>query len=130
MVGPPLTEPNFEVVDCQGRPIRVETSAEVIAKKMWHRGSEAKARDLFDLCAVATFEPEAIDIALPHRERHAAAFLRRLEDRAEATELEFDMIQSRSFQMSFWEGLTLAHTILAPILPPKEAGKHREDRSK
>ncbi|WP_354328573.1 MULTISPECIES: hypothetical protein [Variovorax] len=31
---------------------------------MWHRGNEAKARDLFDLCAVATFETEAIDIAL------------------------------------------------------------------
>jgi len=130
VVGAPLTEPNFEIVDYKGRAIRVETSAEVIAKKMWHRGNEAKARDLFDLCAVATFEPDAIDIALPHMERHAAAFLKRLEDRAEATELEFDMIESRSFQMPFWECLTLAHTILAPVLSPNEGAKPRENRSK
>ncbi|MDP9877632.1 hypothetical protein J2W25_001938 [Variovorax boronicumulans] len=49
VVGVPLTAPNFEVVEYERRPIRVETSAEIIAKKMWHRGDQAKARDRFDL---------------------------------------------------------------------------------
>jgi hypothetical protein len=52
VVGAPLTDPNVEIVEFEGRPIRVETSAEIIAKKMWHRGDQAKARDLFDLCSV------------------------------------------------------------------------------
>lgn len=42
VVGAPLTVPNFEIVEYEGRPIRMETSAEVIAKKMWHRGDQAK----------------------------------------------------------------------------------------
>jgi predicted nucleotidyltransferase component of viral defense system len=114
VVGAPLTEPNFEIADFDGRPIRVETSAEIIAKKMWHRGDQAKARDLFDLCAVATFEPEAIEVALPHMERYAASFLKRLDESAEVAEIEFKRIEARSFQKPFWECLTLAHAILAP----------------
>lgn len=117
VVGAPLTAPHFELVDYQGRPIRVETSAEILAKKMWHRGDHAKVRDLFDLCTVATFEPEAIDAALPHMGRHAAAFLQRLDARADAAELEFDLIEARAFRKSFWECLALAHAILEPLVP-------------
>ena len=117
VVGAPLTAPHFELVDYEGRPIRVETSAEIVAKKMWHRGDQAKVRDLFDLCAVATFEPEAIDAALAHMERHAAAFLQRLDARADAAEREFDLIEARSFRKSFWECLALAHAILEPLVP-------------
>ncbi|WP_265300749.1 nucleotidyl transferase AbiEii/AbiGii toxin family protein [Verminephrobacter eiseniae] len=115
VVGAPLTAPNFEIVEYERRPIRVETSAEIIAKKMWHRGDQAKARDLFDLCAVATFEPDAIEVARPFMRRHAAAFLRRLDARAEMAELEFDEIEASSFRMSFRECLVLAHTILDPL---------------
>jgi predicted nucleotidyltransferase component of viral defense system len=115
VVGAPLTVPNHEIVEYEGRPIRVETSAEIIAKKMWHRGDQAKARDLFDLCAVATLEPEAIEVALPFMRRHAAAFLQRLDARAEMAETEFEQIDARSFRMSFWECLVLAHTILDPL---------------
>lgn len=115
VVGAPLTAPNFEIVEYERRPIRVETSAEIIAKKMWHRGDQAKVRDLFDLCAVATFEPDAIEVARPFMRRHAAAFLRRLDARAEMAELEFDEIEASSFRMSFRECLVLAHTILDPL---------------
>jgi predicted nucleotidyltransferase component of viral defense system len=128
VVGAPLTEPNFEIVDYEGRPVRVETSAEIIAKKMWHRGDQAKARDLFDLCAVATFEPEAIEVALAHMERYAAAFLKRLDESAEVAEIEFKRIEARSFQMPFWECLTLAHAILDPMIPIEEEGAPGEGR--
>jgi hypothetical protein len=43
-----------------GRRIRVETSAEIIAKKIWHRGAEFTARDLFDFALVAEREPEEL----------------------------------------------------------------------
>lgn len=111
----PLTSPNFELVEYNCHPIRVETSAEIIAKKMWHRGDQAKVRDLFDLCAVAMLEPEAIEVAQPFMRRHAAAFLQRLDARAEIAEAEFDLIDARSFRMPFWECLVLAHSILDPL---------------
>ena len=38
VVGTSLTEAPYETIDYRGRMIRVETSAEIIAKKMWHRG--------------------------------------------------------------------------------------------
>jgi hypothetical protein len=87
---------------------------------MWHCGDQAKARDLFDLCTVATFEPAAIDAALPYMERHAAALLRRLHARVEATENEFNLIEARSFQRPFGECLVLAHAILEPLIPAEE----------
>ena len=46
-----------------------------MAKKFHHRGDRATARDLYDLCAVATLEPRAISIALPFTKRHGQAFL-------------------------------------------------------
>mgnify|MGYP003583224848 CR=1 FL=1 len=117
VVGEPLTSPSFEVALFNGREIRVETSAEIIAKKMWHRGDQAKARDLFDLCAVAHFEPEAFEAAQPFMVRHAAAFLQRLDARADVLEREFGLIEARSFKMPFWECLAIAHTLLDPLVP-------------
>jgi predicted nucleotidyltransferase component of viral defense system len=40
-----------------GRTVRVETAAEIVAKKLWHRGDQATARDLFDLSLVIEREP-------------------------------------------------------------------------
>ena len=49
---------NIEVLF--GREINVETSAEIIAKKVWHRGADFTARDIFDLVMVAEKEPKAL----------------------------------------------------------------------
>lgn len=57
VVGAPLTESPWDVMTHRRRRIRVESCAEIAAKKMHHRGGQAKARDLFDLCAVAKLEP-------------------------------------------------------------------------
>lgn len=63
VVGTALTDHPFEVAPFAGRDIRFETNAEIIAKKMWHRGDQGKARDLFDLCAVAISDPAAMALA-------------------------------------------------------------------
>jgi hypothetical protein len=52
VAAPNLTDAAWERWEIQGRPVRVETAAEVIAKKMLHRGDRATARDLFDLAMV------------------------------------------------------------------------------
>jgi hypothetical protein len=42
-----------------GHPFLVETSTEIVAKKVWHRGATFTARDIFDLAMVAEREPDA-----------------------------------------------------------------------
>ena len=116
VVGAALTDQSFEVVRHAGRDIKFETSAEIIAKKMWHRGNQARARDLFDLCAVAVAEPGAIELAAPFMGKHGAAFLRRLHERAEFVEAEFIAIDTIGFQRPFAQCLPQAHSIIEPIL--------------
>lgn len=115
-VGTALTDQPFDVVSYAGRNIKVETCAEIIAKKMWHRDNHAKARDLYDLCAVADAEPEAIDLAGPFLVRHGAVFLAQLQERAELVEAEFDAIDVIGFRRSFAECLTQACSIIEPRL--------------
>ncbi len=56
----PLT-PNARSLEMLfGREVQVETSAEIIAKKLWHRGDRITARDIFDLAMVAEREPNAL----------------------------------------------------------------------
>ena len=52
--GPTVTEELFS------RSVQVETSTEIVAKKVWHRGVEFTARDIFDLAMVTEREPNAL----------------------------------------------------------------------
>ncbi len=116
VVGTALTEQPFDVVTYAGREIKVETCAEIIAKKMWHRGDQAKARDLFDLCAVADANPAGIEQAAPFLRKHGAAFLARLQVRSQITQAEFEAIDSLAFQASFKTCVQQAKSIIDPIL--------------
>ena len=49
VASPNLLADAWETWDIGGRTVRVETAVEIIAKKMYHRGDRATARDLFDL---------------------------------------------------------------------------------
>lgn len=101
IVGASLTDVPYEMINYRGRLIRVETSAEIIAKKMWHRGDRAKARDLFDLCAVAGAEPQQLRLAERFMVRHGAAFLRALADREDVLRREFAEIDVIGAAMDF-----------------------------
>ncbi|MFK3647154.1 nucleotidyl transferase AbiEii/AbiGii toxin family protein [Lysobacter enzymogenes] len=116
VVGDSLTARPFERVEYRGRSIRVETSGEIIAKKMWHRGHHAKARDLFDLCAVASAEPEQIEAAKPWMRRHGAAFLRGLGIREQLLRREFEEIDAIGERMDFDGCLRQAELIVAASL--------------
>lgn len=112
VVGEPLTSRPWEVIPYRGRHILVETNAEIVAKKMHHRGYQAKARDLFDLCAVAELDPEAIDKAAPFLTRHGDAFIAQLKANAGYIEEDFAQIQRIDYKRPFEECLTLAETII------------------
>jgi hypothetical protein len=112
VVGQPLTGQPWEVVAHQGRRILVETNGEILAKKMHHRGDQAKARDLFDLCAVADLDPAAIEQAGPHFSRHGNAFIAQLKANAGYVEEEFAQIQRIDYRRPFEECLVLAQVII------------------
>ena len=116
VVGASLTPHPYDEVKCYERTIKFETCAEIIAKKMWHRGDQAKARDLFDLCAVAKADPSAIDVAGPFFKKHGKVFLQRLEQRAVIAEAEFDAIDTLEFDATFSQCMSLATDIIEPLL--------------
>jgi len=112
VVGEPLTDPPWEKVAHRGRQVLVETNAEIVAKKMHYRGYQAKARDLFDLCAVADLDPAAIDQAAPFLMRYGDEFIAQLKANFGYIEEDFAQIQRIDYKRPFEECLTLAETII------------------
>jgi predicted nucleotidyltransferase component of viral defense system len=119
VVGQSLTTESFDLVDYAGRGVRVETSAEIIAKKMWHRGDRAKVRDLFDLWAVAVMEPEAIAAAAPFFARKGRAFLDSLTPGTGLQRQDFEAIDTIVSRPNYEACLELARQVIAPHLPAK-----------
>lgn len=59
-----LTRKPFETREVEGRAVRLETVPEIIAKKVYYRGSEATPRDIFDIAAAARSQLEPVVDAL------------------------------------------------------------------
>lgn len=78
VVSGPLTRRPFVPERLFGRSIQVELSAEIIAKKVWHRGPEFTARDIFDLALVAELEPEALHEIRPLLRNRREVILQRI----------------------------------------------------
>lgn len=116
VVGEPLTDRPWEAVVFRGRQILVETNAEILAKKMHHRGNQGKARDLFDLCAVADLDPAAIEQAAPFFTRHGSAFVAQLEANAGYIEEDFAQLQRIDYRRPFEECMTLAQSIIGAAM--------------
>lgn len=125
VVGAALTDNPFETIEHEGRTIRIETNAEIIAKKMWHRGNQAKARDLFDLCAVAAHDYDAITCSKPFMTKHGARFLELLRERHDLMRREFEKIDALDFKMSFDECTSLAYEIVGDALIERRRDRAR-----
>jgi hypothetical protein len=123
VVGTPLTNNSFEVVEHEGRTLQVETNAEIVAKKLFHRGYTAKARDLFDLCAVAHLEPEAIPPAAPFMIRHGATFLKQLAADADELRKVFGMIETIDFNDTFDQCVERANEVIGDALEMQRAAE-------
>ena len=112
VASPNLTQPGFEFATVQKRRVRVETSIEIIAKKMWHRGNEAKARDLFDLCVVIDHSRDTLATASEFLLRNRDAFLQQISARHEILRIQFNEIDVLDYHRSFDECVELAHDFL------------------
>jgi predicted nucleotidyltransferase component of viral defense system len=101
VASPNLTDHPFELWDLLGRQVRVETSAEIVAKKLWHRGDRATARDLFDLALVIDREPAALAKASSFLTRHRVEFLKQVEQRKVVLKAQFEAIDTLDYQPSY-----------------------------
>jgi hypothetical protein len=120
VAAPNLTAPGFEIETILGHQVRVETSVEIIAKKMWHRGDRITGRDIFDFALIAEREP---DVLMPAREfmtRHAAAVFLQLEERYAQLKQQFDAVDALNFHPTFDQACHTLKSALAAMLeaPP------------
>ena len=112
VASPNLTEAPFEMWSLLGREIRVETAAEIVAKKLWHRGDRATARDLFDLSLVIEREPDALQVAAPFLSRHAKEFVAQLASRRKVLQAQFAAIDTLDYRPTFDEAFARAAEFL------------------
>jgi predicted nucleotidyltransferase component of viral defense system len=112
VASPNLTDSPFEMWDICGQHIRVETAAEIVAKKLWHRGDRATARDLFDLSLVIEQEPEALIKAARFLLKNTAIFISQIASRKAVLERQFAQIDTLTYQPSFDEAARRATTFL------------------
>ena len=74
-----LTDTPFVVRQIDGRAVKLESIPEIIAKKVYHRGGEVKARDVFDIAAAARSHRSEVIAALKVYPDQVARTLERLE---------------------------------------------------
>lgn len=110
-----LTDEPFEVWCLLGRTVRVKSSAEIVAKKLWHRGDRATARDLFDLALVIEREPQALASAGQYLTRHREAFLFQIEERRSVLEQQFNAIDRLDYHASYNDAQTQARRFLLSL---------------
>ena len=95
--------------------MRVETSADIVAKKLWHRGDRATARDLFDLALVIEREPKTLESAREYLVRHREVFLSQLGQRKAVLKLQFDAIDRLDYQVTYEQAQRLAEEFLRAL---------------
>lgn len=101
VAAPNLLHDAWDVWDIGGRAVKVETAAEIIAKKMYHRGDRVTARDLFDLALVIEREPQQLMAAAPFLLRHRDAFLSQIRAPHPSLRATFDAIAMLEYTPSF-----------------------------
>ena len=87
-----LTSQPWTLETIMGEQVRVETDVEIVAKKMWHRGHQATARDLFDLTLVIKTDAVALAREAKWLVRHRELFLQQIKKRRDVLQTTFEAI--------------------------------------
>jgi len=116
VASPNLTKPGFEIHTIMGRPIRVETSAEIIAKKLWHRGHKITGRDIFDFALIAEKEPASLMQNAQFMVRHGDAIIQQLSERYDPLRAQFAAIDTIAFHPDFDAACNILRSSLAAML--------------
>ena len=95
-----------------GYDVRLETSVEIIAKKLWHRGHAITGRDIFDFALVAEKDPAGLFREAQFMVRHAETVHNHLESRKEALRAQFEAVEALDFQPDFDASCDVLHRML------------------
>ena len=115
VASPNLTESPFEIWNIGGEHIRVETATEIVAKKLWHRGDRATARDLFDLSLVIERDPDALIKASKFLLKNAESFMSQITGRAEVLKMQFAEIDVLNYRPKYDEAVQRATIFLRSL---------------
>lgn len=99
----PLTQNPTIPEQILGREVHVETSTEIIAKKIWHRGVEFTARDIFDFSMVLESEPEALAQIRPILRDRRQVVLERIKQRDTALRDDYAALEILDYRRSYDE---------------------------
>lgn len=88
----------FELWSLCGREVKVETAGEIVAKKMYYRGEQATARDLFDLAMILEVAPEHLLYAEPFIFRHLQNLRNQLSNPSKNFLHQFDAIETLDYR--------------------------------
>lgn len=111
----PLTSSPAAAEVILGRTLLVEKSTEIIAKKVWHRGPEFTARDIFDFAAVAELEPEALKPIGPILRDRRATVLARVEQQDQFLRKAFEVLEVRDYRRTYDQCLRILKETLAAV---------------
>jgi predicted nucleotidyltransferase component of viral defense system len=95
-----------------GRQVQVETSTEIVAKKIWHRGIEFTARDIFDLAMVTEKEPEALRKIAPVLRDRRDVVLQRIASQEATLKDTFAQLEVLDYRRTFEECVILVKKAL------------------
>ena len=115
VASPNLLGDAWETWEIDGHAIRVETAAEIIAKKMFHRGDRVTARDLFYLALVVEREPAQLKVASPFLIRHRQAFLEQIRNPHPTLKTAFAAIATLDYTPDFDNCVASAGTFLEEL---------------
>ena len=101
VASPNLTDTPYVNEEIFGTIVRVETSAEIVAKKLYHRGNRLLARDMFDFALVAEKEPKELLQASKFLVRYAEEIRRVLAGDLTNLRLQFEQIDTLSYNPTF-----------------------------
>jgi hypothetical protein len=104
---PAVTEMIFD------RQVQVETSTEIVAKKVWHRGEEFTARDIFDLAMVAEKEPKALEAIKPVLRDRREVVLGRMKTHEAMLRETFAALEVLDYRRSYDECVALVRKAFA-----------------
>ncbi|MEY3863900.1 MAG: hypothetical protein RL183_785 [Pseudomonadota bacterium] len=119
VASPNLTSPGFEEWHLKNNLIKVETGTEIVAKKLWHRGDRATARDLFDLALVIEKEGDALRQAHHFLLKNADQFIEQLNSRREILTVQFNNIETLNYNPTYDEALGIATKFLNTLKSKK-----------
>jgi hypothetical protein len=108
----PLTQEPTRVESLFDRDVKVETSTEIVAKKVWHRGADFTARDIFDLAMVAEQEPKALREIRPILHDRGAVILQRISAHDAGLREAFEALDVLDYRRSFDECIKIIDPLL------------------